>query len=254
MSKADSQMWATARATGIENICDCFEMSGAFKGGEQRPVTFHTEEQNTSCAGWVMLNDLIEEAASKKQKEFAPGLQMAPELWQQIITLPPSIGKLTRVKKLYLYGSYLVRIPPEIGAMTALEELDLYSSYRLHWLPFEVTHCPKLKASRVSTRALYGNYKYRAPFPDLKDATKPATPGACSVCSRPLDLRTLRQVWITLRVATDVIPLLVNACSDDCIARLPKPAVGYINQPHKGGREIAQPEPTFNPPRSLAAP
>ena len=58
-----------------------------------------------------------------------------------------------------LYGSGLVRIPPEVGEMTALEDFDPYTSYRLHWFPFEITRCPKLKDSRVSTRALYGNFK-----------------------------------------------------------------------------------------------
>jgi hypothetical protein len=249
MSAADSQMWAATRTHGLQNICNCFAMSGDHTNNQHRPVTFHAEEQNTSSPAWTLLETLIEDAARTKQKEFAPGFRIPPGLWDEIVTLPPSIAKLTHVKKLYLYGSYLVRIPPEIGAMSALEELDLYSSYRLHWLPFEVTQCPKLKRSRVSTRALYGNYKYRPPFPELNDATKSMIPSACSVCARPLDPATLRQVWITIRVATDVLPLLVNACSDECIARLPKPAFGYVDHRHKGGLEIAQPDPTFIPPR-----
>jgi hypothetical protein len=249
MSKADKQMWATTWVNGIQNSCNCFAMAGDHTKIQRRPVLFHAEEQNTSSAAWTMLETLIDEAASREETEFAPGLKMPPELWQEIVTLPPSIAKLTHVKKFYLYGSYLVRIPPEIGAMSALEELDLYASYRLHWLPFEVTRCPKLKRSRVSTRALYGNYKYRPPFPDLNDATKLTTRSPCSVCARPFDPAAVRQVWITIRVATDVLPLLVNACSDECIARLPKPAFGYVDHPHKGGLEIAQPDPTFIPPR-----
>jgi hypothetical protein len=69
------------------------------------------------------------------------------------------------VKVLKLYGSALVRIRPEIGEMAALETIDLYTSYRLHWFPFEITRCSRLRDSTVSTRALYGNYKYRPPFP-----------------------------------------------------------------------------------------
>ncbi|WP_257581710.1 hypothetical protein [Streptomyces sp. TLI_146] len=34
----------------------------------------------------------------------------------------------------------------------------------------------------------------------------------------------LHQVWISLRVATDVLPLLVNACSSGCVAALPSGA------------------------------
>jgi hypothetical protein len=35
---------------------------------------------------------------------------------RDLLTLPPTIARLARVKRLVLYGSPLVRIPPEIGA------------------------------------------------------------------------------------------------------------------------------------------
>lgn len=188
------------------------------------------------------MQDLIEKAASKKSKEFAPGLEMPLELWSQVVTLPASISKLTSVKKLYLYGSHLVRLPPEIGDMVNLQELDIYTSYRLHWVPYEVTRCRKLSRSRVSTRALYGNYKFRPPFPTLGQArTRINLPGECSVCRRPLDPEAVRQVWISLLVATDVLPLLVNACSDECTKKLPIPAYGYVDHPHAGGMDLPQP-------------
>ena len=38
--------------------------------------------------------------------------------------------------------------------MTNLEGLDPYTSYCLHWFPYEIIRCNKLKRSRVSTRAL----------------------------------------------------------------------------------------------------
>ncbi len=196
-----------------------------------------------------MLLELIESAISKRSKEFAPGLEMSPELWSQVVTLPPSISKLTTVRKLYLYGSHLVRIPAEIGDMVNLEELDLYTSYRLHWVPFEVTGCSKLKSSRVSTRALYGNYKYRPPFPRLGvPESKLNLPGSCSVCRRSLQPGQVHQAWLSLLVATDVLPLLVNACSDECIQRLPTPAYGYIDHPHAGGLDVKQPPTGMIPP------
>lgn len=189
-----------------------------------------------------MLLKLIDTAISKKSEEFAPGLEMPSELWSQIVTLPPSISKLTSVRKLYLYGSHLVRIPPEIGDMVNLEELDIYTSYRLHWVPFEVTRCSRLNRSRVSTRALYGNYKNRPPFPALDVLeSKLNLPSLCSVCRKILRPEEVHQVWISLRVATDVLPLLVNACSDECIRRLPVPAYGYVDHPHKGGPGVPQP-------------
>ena len=208
-------------------------------------LKLHSETQDTACEGWRMLLDLIENAARKRLKEFSPGLEMAPELWRQIISLPPSISKLRSVKKLYLYGSHLIRLPVEIGQMENLEELDLYTSYRLHWLPYEVTRCPKLKRSRISTRALYGNYKYRPPFPELNTLESRATLmcNRCSVCQQEFEPGQLVQAWISLSVATDVVPLLVNACSRNCINQLPAPANGYVSQPHTGGLGVKQPPP-----------
>jgi hypothetical protein len=48
-------------------------------------------------------------------------------------------------------------------------------------------------------------------------------------------------VWISLRVATDVLPLLVNACSRGCVEALPTPPDGYVATPHRGGPEVVQP-------------
>jgi hypothetical protein len=134
--------------------------------------------------------------------------------------------------------------------MAEMEELDLYTSYRLHWVPFEVTRCTKLKRSCVSTRALYGNYKYRPPFPPLGfPESKLNLPANCSVCRNALRPGEVHQAWISLVVATDVLPLLVNACSDECIKRLPPPAYGYVNHPHYGGLNQVQPPTAFVPPR-----
>jgi hypothetical protein len=245
MQPSDLNMWQTSK---ILPACHCLDPQyGNKRFGQLR---LHSEFQNTECEAWNMLKDLIGAAATQQASEFAPGLEMPPELWRQIITLPASISKLTSVRKLYLYGSHLVRIPPEIGQMSSLEDLDLYTSYCLHWLPYEVTHCVKLKKSRFSTRALYGNYKYRPPFPKLDvEESKGPVPAQCSVCREPTDAKTVHQAWISLRVATDVLPLLVNACSDDCIRQLPPPAFGYVSQPHSGGLNVAQPAISFGPPR-----
>lgn len=223
--------------------CSCFlPLNDNSPFGE---LSLHSEVQNKECEAWKVLKSLVDTAVAKRSKEFAPGVEMAPELWSQIVTLPRSIARLTSVKRLYLYSSHLVRIPPEIGAMTNLRELDIYTSYGLHWLPYEVTRCPKLKQSRASTRALYGNYKYRPPFPRLGAESQNASfvGSNCSVCARAFSSLPVRQVWISLRVATDVFPLLVNACSEECVQRLPKPPQGYVAQPHAGGLELPQPQP-----------
>src|SRR5271157_712480 len=143
-------------------------------------------------------------------------------------------------------GSWLVRKPsrpnsPEIGEMTNLEEFDTYTSYCLHWFPDEITRCKKLSRSRISTRAVYGNYKYRAPFPRLPSISADLTPACCSVCRGPFTKHGIFQAWVSLPVATDVLPLLVHACSSECLQKLPKPAEGYVPQPHQCGFEVKQP-------------
>ena len=63
----------------------------------------------------------------------------------------------------------------------------------------------------------------------------------CSICNHPYTDRRLHRVWISLRVATDILPLLVNACSEECIQKLPRPADGYFPEPHRGGLDLEQP-------------
>jgi len=238
--------------------CQCFKPNS--RNRKWRTIEFHKDVQDTECDGWKRLLDLIEEAASDGRTEFAPGRGMDLDDWSRIVTLPATIAKLKSVKRLYLYGSYLVRIPPEIGEMTSLEEFDPYTSYRLHWFPYEITRCQNLRDSRVSTRALYGNFKYRPPFPRLRHRRNPAasrveperlslrhwqteTSRRCSVCNQPFEDRRLHRVWISLGVATDILPLLVNACSEECIQRLPRPADNHVSEPHRGGLEVRQPPP-----------
>jgi hypothetical protein len=210
-------------------------------GGEWPNLSLHQESQDTTSTGWIRLINLIDEAAADGREEFAPGREMDPNDWTQVVTLPASISKLTRVKHLNIYGSSLVRIPPQIGNLRALAKFSPYMSHRLHRFPYEITRCKKLVDSTVSTRALYGNYKYRPPFPPLPKDALDATPSVCSVCSGPFRETGPQQVWISLRVATDVLPLLVHACSKVCIAKLPTPPEGYVQTPHLGGKNVRQP-------------
>ena len=205
-------------------------------------LQLHVDPPGPACPAWNDLLALIDRAAEDGRETFAPVRELGPDPASQLTTLPPTIGKLTRVKRLDLHGSRLVRLPPEVGRMTALESLDAYTAYRLHWYPYEITRYPRLADSRVSTRALYGNRKYRPPFPHLPQSIAQVAPDRCSGCDGPFDTAGPRQVWVSLRVAADVLPLLVHACSDACVARLPPPPEGYVRRPHTGGLALAQPE------------
>lgn len=220
--------------------CDCKTLDDP---GAENIV--HGEDRDFSDGAYLRLEALIEEAVAKNTREFAPGRALSPRDWASISVLPPSIAKMKSVRKVVLYGSSLTRVPCEIGGMTNLEELITYTSYRLHWYPYELTRCAALRSSSVSTRALYGNYKNKMPFPDLRmpanmKALAPYLPGACSVCDHPLSKEPVVR-WTSQMVATDVLPLLVTACSHECLARLPEPHKSAFRRPHRGGRSLEIP-------------
>ncbi len=199
--------------------------------------------QDRNSVAWKKLCDYVEKVAAKNRQEFSPLEALGPELFSQIHTLPETISKLKKVKKVWLYGSKLKRIPPEIGEMESLEYFDPYTSYDLHWFPFEITHCKKLKDSRVSTRALYGNFKNRMGFPDLTNNPVRYTGEnvKCSVCGKAMTYEKTNQLWISIWVGTDVLPLLVNTCSTTCEQTLPNPPENYVPFAHKGGSSLKQP-------------
>lgn len=200
--------------------------------------------QDRSSIAWIKLCKYIDEIAENGSDEFVPREAIGDELFAQIFTLPESISKLKKVKKVWLYGSNLKRIPPEIGQMESLEYFDPYTSYDLHWFPFEISKCKNLKDSRISTRALYGNYKNRMGFPKL-DHNPVRYFGAslkCSVCETKLTYKTTNQMWITAHIGTDTIPMLANLCSKECEQSLPKPPKDYVDKPHKGGADLKQPD------------
>lgn len=202
-----------------------------------------SDGQDRNSIAWKKLCEYVEKVASENTEEFSPLDELGEELYSQIYTLPETISKLKKVKKVWLYGSQLKSIPPEIGEMESLEYFDPYTSYNLLWFPYEITNCKNLKDSRVSTRALYGNYKYRKPFPSLinNPVRYQGEKVKCSVCRKEMDYTLTNQLWISLRIGTDVLPLLVNMCSVECETKLPRPEIGYVQFPHKGGADLKQP-------------
>ncbi|WP_210418655.1 hypothetical protein [Aliikangiella coralliicola] len=199
--------------------------------------------QDKNCEAWKKLCEYVDELAASGGKEFSPLEALGPELFAQIHTLPESIAKLKKVKKMWLYGSKLKRIPPEIGEMTELKYFDPYTSYELHWFPYEITNCKKLVDSRVSTRALFGNVTNRMGFPYLGENPVRYSGDIvhCSLCRKEMSYDETYQLWITLRVGTDDLPMLVNSCSEECTSQLLKPPAYFVSRPHKGGSRLQQP-------------
>lgn len=63
----------------------------------------------------------------------------------------------------------------------------------------------------------------------------------CSVCKKKINYDETNQLWISLKIGTDVVPLLVNSCSVKCEKALPTPPENYVQFPHKGGHKLKQP-------------
>ncbi len=109
--------------------------------------------------------------------------------------------------------------------------------------------------------------KYRPPFPRLPQLFPEIVPAVCSVCAGQFTESGPLQYWISWPVAkdelpVDVLPLLVHACSRECVDRLPSrpedfqrslyghewyendpnPEGHYVVGPHQGGLELPQPE------------
>jgi hypothetical protein len=106
-------------------------------------------------------------------------------------------------------------------------------------------------------RSISGNVKYRPPFTVLRQGPLPSgdldpaiwgadSISSCSVCGGPTITEWgARQAWLSVRVATDVLPLLVNACSEARIEALPQGAERHVLARPRGrpARGLLQPSP-----------
>jgi len=211
------------------------------KKGSLAIPSIHAEPQDESSTGWLQLCDLVKRNAAENAEVFEPLAHIEWDAWSNVITLPAQISDMSRAEKIRLYGSRLRRIPPQIGQLKSLRNLDIYTSYFLHWLPYEVMRCKNLGDSRMSTRALYGNAKTRLPFPRLSIPLATLAPSTCSVCDRGFGERTPHVWWTTQRVGTDIVPLLVHSCSNECTASIPNSPPGFFERPHKGGGGVGMP-------------
>src|SRR5690242_14480164 len=93
-----------ADAVGASRMRDgerCFRQPNA-------PVRFHRESQDTSSRGWRRMLELIDEAAADGREVFRPLVELTPAERADLVTLPPTIANLTRVRHFVLYGSLLI--------------------------------------------------------------------------------------------------------------------------------------------------
>lgn len=235
-----------AAAERVERGGHCACLASRTKKGAPGVPNLHSEAQDTSAPGWVALLELVEIDSARNTSVFEPSAVIPSDQWSGVITLPREIETLSGTKQMRLYGSHLRRLPPEIGRLSSLENLDIYTSYSLHWLPYEVTRCSRLRESRMSTRALYGNIKTRLPFPRLAGPIDTLAPETCSVCDRPFGDGGVQVLWTTQRIGTDTVPLLLHSCSASCTASVPDAPDGYHSRPHKGGGGVGMPDPDLD--------
>jgi hypothetical protein len=233
------------------NHCGCLATRG--KKGTPGVPRLHVDEQDFGAPGWSHTLDLVRAGVADGVEIFEPSAHMPWDDWMRVVTLPEEISDLKTVQQIRLYGSHLRRLPPQIGRMVALQDLDIYTSYSLHWLPFEVLRCSQLSKTRMSTRTLYGNRKTRLPFPRLSGPVEALMPPSCSVCDRPFGDIAPQLYWVTLRVGTDMAPLLIHSCSSDCTQSVPTPPANYFARPHKGGAGVGMPE-EWDPSRGILWP
>lgn len=231
-----------AAAQRVERSGHCACLASRTKRGTPGVPSLHVDTQDISSPGWTALLKLVAEASAKHAKIFEPSASLAADQWSSVITLPQSVGALAAVEQVRLYGSHLRRLPPQVGRLEALEDLDIYTSYSLHWLPYEVMRCSRLRETRMSTRALYGNSKTRLPFPRLAGAIEVLMPETCSVCDQAFGEDEPQVFWTTQRIGTDIVPLLIHGCSAACVALVPDSPKGYYARPHKGGGGVGMPD------------
>jgi hypothetical protein len=61
------------------------------------------------------------------------------------------------------------------------------------------------------------------------------------VCGCEIGYDKTWQLWISLKVGTDVLPMLVNSCSRQCTESLPTPHENDVREAHRGGTSLVQP-------------
>jgi internalin A len=73
--------------------------------------------------------------------------------FKNLTEVPPEIGNLTHLKRLYLHGNKIETISPEIGKLVDLEVLDLACN-KLKFIPQEIGKLKKLKELYLRTNRL----------------------------------------------------------------------------------------------------
>ncbi|EFJ29155.1 hypothetical protein SELMODRAFT_171048 [Selaginella moellendorffii] len=123
-------------------------------------------------------------------------------------SIPPELGNLTRLVRLYLFNCGLVgTIPPELGALKELEDLELQSNNLTGSIPVELMYLPKLKMLELYKNKLSGQIPYEIGnlmlLTDL-DASENALTG--SIPTQVGGIKNLRILHLHLNRLTGSIP------------------------------------------------
>ena len=219
----------------LARSCDCFAVDGRSKKGNPRwrnsPIHDDIQDTTSGCVevGLRSDRDRHREGADRARLPRRPGRDAAA------FDRPVDDAAPTIPGRLYIGGASRAR--SSAGAHQARAVHLVQPAL----LPIRAPRAPQLRLSTVSTRALYGNVKFRPPFPLLAPRDEPMPPRPCSMCDAMFEDRGRHRYWTSRRVASDVMPLLINACSAACLANALPPSEGYVAKPHRGGPNLQQP-------------
>jgi len=129
----------------------CAVSHGRLHGEPRRDSIMHWVPQNTECEAWRKLVAYIEQVRTERRATFTLSDALGFEEKMEITTLPPSIGTLTHLQEINLYGTNLSRLPPELGNLTELKTFSAFVTRQARELIITQLHI--LRAALVPIRA-----------------------------------------------------------------------------------------------------
>lgn len=233
---------SSERAVG-RIACECYGVP--LRSGAGLRVHGVAESHRSACAEYRKLDEFMREERGLRELRLTGVL--SPEEAMQIRALPPSLANWSgTLETLNLYGTNLVELPREVGQLRKLTTIVIHTSYCLHYLPYEVMHCPRLCHLSASPGAIYGEKGNKFPalrvpaavrtlkdlslaaclefgltipesLRELRDMAKTMFP--CSTCRQKWVGPNAALFWVTKMIGQQSMALLIHACSKECVRR-----------------------------------